>query len=49
MDQYKRGKVTCDDFKRFLCEDFATGQNSNIMGNQIIDNYSSFDWKLNAK
>jgi Ca2+-binding EF-hand superfamily protein len=20
MDQYKRGRVTCEDFKRFLCE-----------------------------
>lgn len=49
MDQYKRGRITCEDFRRFLCEDFVVGRNQTIMGDQIIDNFSSFDWKLNAK
>lgn len=33
MDQYKRGRITCGDFRRFLCEDFATGRNQTVMGN----------------
>jgi len=49
MDQFKRGRVTSDDFRRFLCEDFSIGRNSVIMGTKKIDNFSSFDWKLNAK
>eukprot|EP00825_Cyclidium_porcatum_P013302 TRINITY_DN1701_c0_g3_i2.p1 TRINITY_DN1701_c0_g3~~TRINITY_DN1701_c0_g3_i2.p1 ORF type:complete len:627 (+),score=122.35 TRINITY_DN1701_c0_g3_i2:88-1968(+) len=48
-DRYKRGRITCDDFRRFLCEDFVAGRNQTVMGDQIIDNFSSFDWKLNAK
>nr|QBH22546.1 EF hand family protein [Philasterides dicentrarchi] len=49
MDIYKRGRITVDDFRRFLCEDFEQGLNQTVMGNQSIINYSSFDWKLNAK
>ena len=49
LDQYKRGRVKIDDFRRFLTEDYSIGQNKIIMGHKNIENYSSFDWKLNAK
>jgi hypothetical protein len=44
MDQYKRGRVTCEDFKRFLCEDFTEGYHQSVMGHEVINNFSSFDW-----
>ncbi len=37
------------DWKRFLLEDFKHGMNASVMGHKKIDNFSSFDWKLNAK
>ena len=49
MDQFKKGSIKCEDFRRFLCEDFVQGGNECIMGHKNIDNYSSFDWKLNAR
>lgn len=49
IDQYKRGKVNFVDWKRFILEDFSLGQNKTIMGGKKIGNFSSFDWKLNAR
>jgi len=49
LDQYKRGWLALEDWQRVFCEDFAAGMNRVVMGGQAIDNYSSFDWKLNAK
>jgi len=37
------------DWKRFILEDFTYGLNKTVMGGKKIDNYSSFDWKLNAR
>ncbi|EGR32182.1 hypothetical protein IMG5_093060 [Ichthyophthirius multifiliis] len=49
MDQFKNGRITLMDWKRFLLEDFKHGMNQSVMGHKKIDNFSSFDWKLNAK
>ena len=32
MDMFKKGRITFEDFRRFLCEDFARGANNCIMG-----------------
>lgn len=58
MDQFKRGKITLVDFKRFIQEGVFYGQNTSIFGNPTnLDPAaktqqqirSSFDWKVNAR
>ncbi|CAD8159524.1 unnamed protein product [Paramecium octaurelia] len=56
MDQYKRGKITLMDFRRFVEEGFFYGKNKQIFGQnatlaakQQQESRSSFDWKMNAR
>lgn len=49
MDVYKRGRITVDDFRRFLFEEYSEGHNNAIKGGKLLANISSFDWKLNAR
>ncbi|CAK76335.1 unnamed protein product (macronuclear) [Paramecium tetraurelia] len=56
MDQYKRGKITLMDFRRFVEEGFFYGKNKQIFGQtttlgvkQQQESKSSFDWKMNAR
>lgn len=58
IDQYKRGRVNFEDWKRFIQEDFYAGRNRTVMGAGSADgkgaidssrSMSSFDWMLNAR
>ncbi|CAK62279.1 unnamed protein product (macronuclear) [Paramecium tetraurelia] len=56
MDQYKRGKITLMDFRRFVEEGFFYGKNKQVFGQttnlaakQQSESRSSFDWKMNAR
>ncbi|KAM3134464.1 hypothetical protein pb186bvf_013430 [Paramecium bursaria] len=57
MDQYKRGRITLMDFRRFVQEGFFYGKNQQIFGQtqqlpaakQSQETRSSFDWKMNAR
>ena len=48
MDQYKRGRIGYEDFRKVLTEDFQPTDNISLTGGVSINKHS-FDWKLNAR
>ena len=49
MDQFKRGLVQLNDFKRMLTEDMGRQINMTILGGKTFHGKTSFDWIINAK
>ncbi len=49
MDQFKRGLVQLNDFKRMLTEDMGRQLNMTILGGKTFHGKTSFDWIINAK
>lgn len=48
FDQYKRGRVTYEDFRHLLADDFVPSDNVSITGGRVFEQHS-FDWKLNSR
>jgi Ca2+-binding EF-hand superfamily protein len=48
IDQYKKNKITFEDFRRILTEDFNPTDNMSLTGGAVLDKHS-FDWRLNAR
>jgi Ca2+-binding EF-hand superfamily protein len=48
IDQYKKGRIGYEDFRRILTEDFRPTDNFSLTGGAPVDKHS-FDWKLNAR
>lgn len=48
IDQYKKGKIGYEDFRRILTDDFHPTDNLSLTGGMPINKHS-FDWRLNAR
>ena len=48
IDQYKKGKIGYEDFRKILTEDFKPTDNFSLTGGAQINKHS-FDWRLNAR
>lgn len=48
LDQYKRGRILYEDFKRILSDDFEPSDNLSITAGKKCEKHS-FDWLLNAR
>jgi Ca2+-binding EF-hand superfamily protein len=48
IDQYKKGKIGYEDFRRILTDDFSPTDNLSLTGGMPINKHS-FDWRLNAR
>ena len=49
MDQFKRGCIQVNDFKKVLEHNVNTGMNLTISGFKNLTGRSTFDWKINAR
>ena len=48
IDQFKRGRIGYEDFRKILTDDFRPTDNVSLTGGVRLDKHS-FDWKLNAR
>lgn len=48
LDQYKRGRVTYEDFRHILADEFVPSDNLSITGGKVLEKHS-FDWMLNSR
>jgi len=49
MDQYKRGCIQINDFRKIIEDDVDTAMNLTITGSKEIQGRTTFDWRLNAR